>query len=240
MPDGGASGFVELLLFLERYSLSGVIQDNKPFGTLLRSLYKRHYGLLIWHADLEKGEIWKDNIEKNAAFRPYLKETASDVSQSILLFAQGLYKPAYLMLRSAVENFVKCIGIAEDQEVLSLKSAFDLMAIVRDAPAVKRSANLGALFGRLRRIYKELCGYVHSSEHQYLSLTSYIGVYPKFHSEQASKYAKMCRDVLASICGALTLLFPSRFRELHHRDADLIGDILPKQVKHEVHANVAQ
>jgi hypothetical protein len=235
MPDVTKLALAELISFLEAYSLGKTIASNREFKTLLRSLYKRHHALLVWHTDLHAREVWEGNGEKDATFREYLGEATSDVCQSVLLFAQGLYKPAYLVLRSAIENFIRCIGIAGDQAVLSLSSVFELMAVVRDTRVVRQSTTLLAAFDKLRRVYGELCSYVHSSEHEYMSLTAYLGVYPRFNEQNASDFAKVCRDVIVSFCGALTLLFSVRFRELHHRDMDVIADILPRQVKSELY-----
>jgi hypothetical protein len=101
MRDHRKLALAELLAFLGNYSLRETITDNKRLASLLGSLYKRHHALLVWHANLENGEIWAGKARKDATFREYLKEATSDISQSILLFSQGVYKPAYLMLRSS-------------------------------------------------------------------------------------------------------------------------------------------
>jgi hypothetical protein len=235
MPDDRKLALTELLTFLENYSLRETIVDNKPLKALVRSLYKRHHALLVWHVNLEQREIWEGNTTKDTAFRQHLKESTSDVCQSILVFSQGLYKPSYLMLRSAVENFLKCVAIAENQAVLSLTSVFDLMAVVKDTPAISGSANLRTSFRNLRRIYAELCSYVHSSDHEFMSLTAYLGEYPGFDNIKSADYVKSCRSAIVSMCSMLTLLFPTRLREFHHRDLDFVADILPKNVKHELH-----
>src|SRR6266700_3800121 len=145
----------ELIQYLISYNLVKLL-DNPKLKSGVRSGYRRYHGLLIWHANLAQGAIWKGEENKEKNFRLYLEECTSDLCQSMFLSFQGLYKPGYLLMRSAVENTFRLVGIYDDQNVLSLMSVYELIAVVKTTNAIKSSPNATKQLGRLISAYAEL------------------------------------------------------------------------------------
>lgn len=224
-------GLQALQTFLEDYELTAVVKA--PAHTQrLRTIYRRYHALLTWHAYL--AEKKPANYKKDDSFPTfllYLNECVSDTCQAIFLWNQGLYKPSHLVLRSGIENFFRSIGLFEGQAVLAIGSTFELARVIRETNLVQETSVATAQFERLWRAYGELCKYVHTSDEYHMSLTTAVGVFPRFEQEKASESAVEIRACTTAYCALLCLMFPVRYRQFHHTDYDLVSDILPKGVR---------
>jgi hypothetical protein len=229
------ASLAELIEFLKNYDIEA-ISKNKEFKGLLKSVYRRYHALLIWHSSIEKGNIWKGDLEKEKIFRLYYTETISDLCQSLFLFCQGIYKASYFALRSAIENFIKCIGLAEGQEILTLTSVFELIGLVKETKAIKDSPSAKLQYEKIRNSYARLCKFVHTSDASHMSMTSIVGKFPNFSKDEAIRYEVIFRSIATSFCCILCTLLHARFKKMHHNHFDLVCDILPRSVKKEIAA----
>lgn len=227
------SDFGTLIKFLENYNLSDITK-NTPFRVSLKSLNKRLYPLLIWQYELCKRQLWPTNKQKSGDFELYLTETVSDACQSLLLFAQGVYKPASNILRSAVENFVRCVGIFENQKVTAVVSVYELMALVRKTDVIQSSVPGKKNFDNLVSRYSDLCKIVHSVDREYMTLTNALALFPYYEEKQAKFFSKTALSVFRSMLCILSLMFKHKYLKLHHRLKDEITDILPANVVKEL------
>jgi hypothetical protein len=225
--------FKELTSYLDEYSLHKIV-DEKTFRATLKSIYQRYHALLVWNANIEGAAVWKDNAKKDEQFRAYAKECTSDACQSVLLFVQGFYKPAYLILRSSIENIIKAIGIAEDQNVLSLTSVFEIIEVVKYTNIIQSSKSAKKQFSRLKADYTTLCKYVHTADSAHMSHTSVAGVFPFLDKIQAASFDSIFRSVMVGECSLLCILLRKRLKRMHHKHLDMIMDIVPRDTKLEI------
>src|SRR5437868_10938051 len=127
--------FIELTQFFCNFAMTRLNEESDLHRSVKR-IYKRHITLLIWKADLDQGSLWRSAPEKETLFRMYFSEAISDISQCFLLYYQGLYKPSRLLLRSAIENFIRCIGIIEGLEISEITNTYDLLDQVKKTPLI--------------------------------------------------------------------------------------------------------
>ncbi|RJO60677.1 hypothetical protein C4544_04645 [candidate division WS5 bacterium] len=225
------SGLEELSTFLSNYNLSAISSDPL-FKKAIASLYKKYHPLLTWHSNLSlrKPRHFRDTTSL-AIFRQYLCEVTSDSCYSILVWSQGLYKPAHLLLRSAIENFIKCLGLYNGYPILNITSVYDLFDAVKVQPIVNKNRDTQKEFGLLRASYSNLCGYVHSANTSYMSMTTALGTLPKFDNSESSIYTTNANRVFSSFINYLAIMFTIELQRMHHEDSDLIYDALPKRIK---------
>lgn len=155
----------------------------------------------------------------------------SDLCQASFLAVQGFYKPAYLVSRSGIENFFKCIGIAEGQAVLSLTSVFELISVVRGTPFLQTDAVAMKLFDSLKLEYKTLCEHVHTASVSKMAHTDVVGSFPRFDDQYATEVFAMLTRLSLAVTQLLILKHDRAFRTLHHNHYDLVCDALPAQFK---------
>jgi hypothetical protein len=224
----------DLLEYLSKYNLNKIVASPKH-KALLKSIIKRYLALVTWQAELKsKKPSGFKSPEDLKQFHLYFEETISDICQSIFLWSQGLYKPASLILRSGIENFLKCIGLYDNQKILNLSSTYDLIAIIKDTQVITSTTHSRREFVKIHQQYKELCSSVHTSNSNHMSLTTAIGKFPQFNESKAKSLAKRYKVILISICTLLCFMFPRGYKKMHHKNLDVISDILSKSVKEKI------
>jgi hypothetical protein len=222
----------EFFDFISKYELSSLLED-KNYKTSVKSIYRRYHSLLIWQADLSGGNIWS-NVAKEKEFCLYFSEAVSDICHSFLLFCHGMYKAANLVMRVAIEAFIKAVGLAGDQKVLTITSLFEVFNIVSSVDIIKNNTLCSRCFQKIHQDYIELCNYVHIASPSYMSLTSATGAFPKFCLNESKDFEKRIKETIVSICSIFAIMFNNRFKAMHHSSIDIILDILPKKARREI------
>ncbi|MFD1694328.1 hypothetical protein [Roseibium aestuarii] len=220
---------LEYSQFLRSFNI-GPLLDDARLQSHISKVFKHYYPLLILEANLSKKPSWKIK-EKNEQFHVYFREAISDICQSIFLASTGLYKSSQLSLRSGLENWMRCLGLSQDQAVLALKSTYELLDLVSSVPAIKDDKIVYGYFNVLRSRYALLCGYVHTSNAAHMALVTASGEYPRYLEKEANEtfgaISETCSRVLYLFC----IVAEKTYRGLHHRDFDLVSDALPKSLK---------
>lgn len=226
--------FGELEDYLSSYSMKAV--DSKPeMRAIARPAFKKFYPILLLNKYVSDVEIWNQR-DKSTNFETYLREVVSDILQAFVLGSQGFYKPSYLILRSGLENFIRCIGISQDQSVLSLTSVFELIKVAKDTPFVNSNAHLKKAFAELQSEYVALCQHVHTATTSHMAHTSFVGVYPRFVKVDAVKLYESISRTSANILKILTWVLRAHLKKMHHMHYDTVCDALPKKFKQAINA----
>lgn len=224
----------ELEQFLQEFKLEEVFKTPELRSKVSKS-FKRYYPLLLLEKGMDKKAPWS-NVNKVNEFRLYFKETISDICQSIILTCAGFYKPAQLSLRSAVENWIRCVGISQDQNVLALKSVYELIDLVGSLPLMKDREIVGHYFGTLRQRYKFLCGYVHTANISHMALTTAAGAFPRYLPKDAQDVFSGIDEVCSKISSIFCVIAEKTYRGLHHTHFDIVSDELPKKLKAHINS----
>lgn len=224
----------ELVLFLENFGLANIMA-TPALRTRLEKSFKRYYPLLILEQGIERKSPWT-NKSKAEQFHLYFREAISDICQSLVLAVCGLYKPAQLSLRSGLENWVRCMGLAEDQSVLALKSTYELIELVKATPAFQDDDFAKQYFSTLRGRYANLCNYVHTSSVAHMALTTAAGAFPRFIEAEADNTFSAIDEVCTRMTYLFCILANRTYRGLHHRHFDIVNDALPRKLK--AHLNI--
>lgn len=231
MKATAKAAFDELWAFIEAYQL-GVFIPATPLKRLTQQSFKRFYALRLLEHQAQINPPW--DTAKSGAFCLHLQESLSDFCQAFIMAVQGFYKPAYLSLRSAVENFFRCIGLAQDQAVLGMSSVFELIEIVKETSLPKTDKMGKKYVDALHNEYKNLCGYVHTATAAHMALTTLAGSFPRFIAVDAVPCFASLGKVSERMLGILCLLLPATFRNLHHIHFDIVCDALPATAKRHI------
>jgi hypothetical protein len=226
-------GLEELQTFLGGYNLT-VVTNSEEFQRELAKVYKYYHALLVWQVVVKRTTPSHLSPPEYQDFCLFFDESLSDMCQSVFLWTQGLYKPCYLILRSSVENFFRVIGIYEHEGILNLKSTYELIDAIKSTPLVKQSSNIDKLFGQLHQDYKTLCQHVHTASQKQMSLTTAVGVFPKFDPQESLLASKQLSKIIKTYCAFLGFMFRSEYNKLHHSELDIISDILTASTRREL------
>ncbi len=214
---------------LHSYSLDQLDEINSVINKQ-KTVLRKHQALLYWNNHLQNQKLWSDQNKANL-YKLYCSETVSDVAQTFILSTQGLYKPALLLLRSSIENHIKSIGIHQDQKILSLKSTFEIFNVVKGTPVVNLAEPMKTTFGKLRSEYTNLCEHVHSADIKHMSLTKFLGEYPRYEDPRLTEVNSVALKVLSAFLTTLPHLHSKELKKIHYLQRDFILDNLTKPLK---------
>lgn len=223
----------ELISFLSAYQLHELLKNPQLIEQIKKS-FKRYYPLLLLERAIERRAPWPQEA-KTTFFHLYFKETISDVCQAMVLSSQGYYKPAQLSLRSGLENWIRCVGLAQDQSVLSLKSVYELIDLVRSTPIISGGGFPKQYFDTLRNRYSQLCGYVHTTNAAHMALTTAAGSFPRYMAKEANSTFHAIEEVCSRITWIFCIIAKDTFRGMHHTHFDIVSDALPNKLKAHLH-----
>jgi hypothetical protein len=52
----------------------------------------------------------------------------------------------------------------------------------------------------LRQKYSILCSYVHTADKTHMSMTGFVGIFPRFEESQSEHFFYISKDIIVSIC----------------------------------------
>lgn len=229
MKNNTKDALQEFIDFIRDFDLKSTLKDQN-LKKSVQKCFKYYYPLLILETQFENKSPWK-NKEKNNNFHLYFREAISDICQSIFLACSGFYKASQLSLRSGLENWVRCLGLATDQAVLALKSTYELLDLVGSVPIIKDGKLAFGYYNTLRSRYGALCGYVHTTNASHMALVIAAGEYPRYLVKEADETFEAIAEVCSRMLYLFCIIAEKTYKGLHHRDFDLVSDALPRTLK---------
>lgn len=120
--------FEQVKLFLNEYRLHPLLQDQQALNKIKSSHAKYFSALTIFH-ELKhhnpalpiSAEHSDTSTKTTMLFWAYLEEIISELGSTLFLLANGLYKPAKLVMRSTLENFFKITASFHAPEIYAKK-----------------------------------------------------------------------------------------------------------------------
>lgn len=216
--------FEKLSSFLFSYNLSNYIACQQQINEC-KSMHKKLYGLMIFSAEY--------NFQNEYTyFSRFIEEMSSDLLLSLFNWLQGMYKPAKLELRCAIENFLKAVLFLSDATVLQEKSVYEIF------DAAKLDKHFQTEFGekciqQLRNDYSTLCRTVHSDPLQMHS-TSALNLLPQYNMNLSVELVNIYIRIVENSLGILYINYPVTVDNMHPENKKDFLDSLSKITKKEI------
>ncbi len=207
--------FERLWAFASEYSLAPVCALN-DVRRGARQVHKQAYPLLIWkfHVCVAAG-----SRPDMLAGEPFLRESASDISTSVFLFIQGVYKPALLMLRASIENFMRFMFFIH-AGALSVQPYSP--ACLFEHLYEFSSDYLKNAYVCLRVAYSELSSYVHSAGPEFMVLIDGVSAYPCHDKSKDLYFTEISDRVMGAMNYSMAYMMNEIFHNMHHTEKDAI------------------
>jgi hypothetical protein len=227
--------FQNLEQFIRQYRLPDPA-DNPALRNLLSRQHKVYHAILTLLAELEH-QSWHPITQTdprgsyaNDLIRERLLEFASDLGSALFAWLNGMYKAARLLLRSAIENFIKTIGLLDCDHILTLRNTYEVFDLAETGSFFSISANIPR-FRCLRDAYSTLSRDVHTATSAEMQHVAALNFFPRFGEAEAHRFANLFTRV-ASVClEALVLLCENVYRAMHHRNRDVVNGVLSHAVR---------
>jgi hypothetical protein len=130
--------------FVADYDLS-LLEKSSEFSDALASQHLRYLGLLTLLVEFSDQLVTLKQQKKDSVHLPteqqilFLRESVSDIGQSLFCWIHGAYKANRIMLRSAIETFVKGMSLSEIPAIITEKSVYKAFEL---APRLRSSIKI--------------------------------------------------------------------------------------------------
>lgn len=215
--------FDELSSFLKNYTISPML-DNSCYLAGMKSIHKSYLPMLTFVAEFSH----KYSTELIVVDR--IKECSSDLGFCLFLIAHGAYKPANVMLRSSIENFIKSITYNHDCSVLTEKKVH-LIFSKCESMDIFTQLNFKNMFNEIKQIYGELCAYVHTAEKINMAHISALCNLPSFNQDTYDYLSIKFKKLVLNYLKILTFIYKSVFFTFNINNRKNILSILPKSYR---------
>lgn len=221
--------YARLRAYFERYRFSdGLLTENEAVA---KNVHKNTLcAIQVWASarravDKNMMVMGDRPLQPESMQRMLLDEFFSDIVTSAFSAYHGLYKPAHVTLRSAVEVFVRAGAGNVNSEALETTSVFRLFEIAADCNVYEGARK--KYFDDLKACYGELCGYAHTATPGHMGRIYAFADFPIYNAEKLSSFAKYHKKIVGS---ALSILIDNNaiiYNSVPPRARDLLDDALP-------------
>lgn len=219
--------FEELYSFLKDYSISHML-DNSYYLSGIKSIHKAYLPVLTFVAEYSH----VSSIDPITVDR--LKECSSDLGFCLFLITHGAYKPANVMLRSSIENFIKSITYSNYHTVIEEKKVY-LVFDKCEAMTIFSEKEFKLIFDEIKQIYGELCAYVHTAERINMAHISALSSLPSFNQKTYNYLLIKFRKLAINYLKILLFLNRSDFFNFNVNNRKNILNFLPKNFRRLLH-----
>ena len=220
--------FDELWAFLKEYNLKEPLNVEK-FKIQLKTQHKKLYAVMIYMCELD----FQNSNDFQSLSKSYVKETLSDLIQSLFCWCNGMYKPGFLSLRSAIETFMKAVIGNKDDSIFIEKSMYAVFNRAKENDWFNSSIGK-KYFEYIRNNYGELCKSVHSAMLTNLEHISSVGILPKYNSDKSKQFYNLFNSTLNCILAFILLNCDESCKKMHHANKQAFLDAIPKDIKKEI------
>jgi hypothetical protein len=226
--------FSRLEVFLDNYTLSDVLK-SKVREQLIRRGHKYCLSALqIWAIAEQLASIGVLHVNgtplKQATPQlDQIAESFSDLTSALFAALHGLYKPAHMSLRSAIETFVRGITGLYSVEAAGTTSVYRLFELARVCVAF--SKNAAPHFEVLYQQYVQLCGFTHSATSAHMVKNHAISSFPKQDIESLRNWVRHNEVTIKAMLSVLVFANKSLYLNASPQAQDVYEETIPREAR---------
>ena len=217
----------KLRRYFEDYELKHIFL-NEEFVDEFKKVHKKALGYLVIYSEMEKQNITRKHLDDRAVF--YLKESVSDVLQSVFTWVNGAYKASDLLLRSSIENFNKAIIGNVNVNVYIEKSVYKIFEMAEQMDEYKVMIGRESLSIVLHRIYGELCTTTHTATVADMDHITALNLLPMYEKEKTVEFRKNFEVLVDAYLGFFLANYKDVVDSMHRCNVDIFYEVLSKHI----------
>lgn len=227
-----AVDFSKIKKYIDEYKISGNLEIPE-YVSDLKVMHKCYFGAITWNAELLNNKISflriYENCNEEIVYR--LAEVVSDLGSSLFNWSSGNYKAAKIMLRVAVENFIRAVSAIEDKTQLIEKNVYKLFDKASIQSNLNSNITIKTCYESLHADYKLLCEDAHTATIQNMQHLTSLADLPSFGKEKSQSTSKIYVRVTKNISSIFCILFNGFYHGMHHRNKENILNSLDRYIK---------
>jgi hypothetical protein len=220
--------------FLESYRVP-VDLGAQARGLLLKRCHRQVLAALqIWSrfcvlAESGSSSVHPVPVDPSADTLSYIGEYFSDLVGVLGCLIHSLYKPANMLLRSAVESLVRGLAGITLLEAKETKSVYRLFELARDQQVFQGASVVD--FSALQQIYGDLCLHVHSATPAQRAGAHHVSAHLRPDTTKMRDLVVTLERVNRAALGVLIRADKALYLTSGPKVQDLLDEILPKEVR---------
>lgn len=217
------SDFEALVTYISDYKIP-IKENGQRYKNPLRAMHKSYFSLITFCCEAKENQDNFLSLLKNPhdELMGRILETASDMGCSLFNWINGSYKTSRIMIRTAIENFIRGIGALEDKALISEKNVYSLFEKASGLQVFSASTEIKQAFNQLHSDYKLLCQDVHTASDKNMEFLSSLADFPSYKEQKG----EICKEVFVRTSNlmifVLCCVFNSFFHRMHHRNKENI------------------
>ncbi len=226
--------FIRLSEFLEQYTLSGVLHSKSREQLIKRGHKNSLASMQLWAIveKLARGDKLKFKqlpLKLNTPQFEQISESFSDIMSSFFAAIHGLYKPAHMSLRSAVETFVRGMTGLYSEEATTTTSVYRLFELARTCDIFSGFAVQH--FRVLHQQYVLLCGFTHSANPAHMTKNHAFSNFPKQDIETLRIWVRHHESVVQAMLAIYVFSNQSLYLTASPKAQDVYEEVVPKDAR---------
>lgn len=223
--------FVKLEKYISDYSISFNLKE-KDYVKAAKRMHKVYFSLINWHVEYKhQTDFFSKEYTSNEDILLRLSETVSDIGSSQFNWLNGSYKAARIMLRSAIENFVRALSAIEDTSLLTEKSVFKVFEKANSSSIFNISTTINDAYQLLHSRYATLCEDSHTATSSNMEHITSLADYPQYIAGKSESTKDLFISTVQNILLILCLSFNKIYHIMHHRNKENILNSIPTSYK---------
>ncbi len=226
--------YERLQAYLENYSLAADL-GAKAREDLLKRVHRHSLAALQILAAMQRLaaadalHLSGQHVAANSLCFFRVAECFSDLISAFFASVHGLYKPAHMSLRSAIENIVRGLAGLSSEEAGATTSVYRLFELAALEDSFK---GLGSIhFVKLHEQYGELCLFTHSATPAHMVRTFALANFPKHDTHQLRGFVRHFEFVATASLSLLVLENRDLYLQVPPLARELLDEVLPTPVK---------
>ncbi|MER0498846.1 hypothetical protein ABR855_12430 [Aeromonas hydrophila] len=227
-----ANDFDRLMEYIRTYSVTDEIQ-NAELRKELKKGHKHYLPLLYLWSRVDSlsraGALsLSGKIIIDAKTTSYLEESISDIAGSFTCCIHGNYKPAFMLLRSSIENYLRFFTSNFNGDAKTTTVISHLFEISKTTPIFQDPNN--NYLTLLKQIYGELCAYTHTASPDNMTKIHAISHFPRFNAKDFKKWNGYALRIASIILQATLLANKTLYLSAHFKTKEVFEDMLPSSL----------
>lgn len=226
--------FARLQTYLQNYSLSPSL-GARAREDLLKRVHKCSLAALQVWAVMETQAaggtfaLLRTKIASGSDQYAQLSESFSDLMSALFASLHGLYKPANMSLRSAIETFFRGAAGTTSNEASTTTSVYRLFELAEEQPLF--TVGNGVHFSALHQLYSDLCLFTHSATPAHMARTFALANYPRHDTAQFKEVVRRSEQIVLHVLAVLVYGNHGLYLQVPPRAQDLLDEVLPAAVR---------
>lgn len=223
----------KLKIFVQNYEIASLL-GQEHYSNSLKNAHGSYFSLLTLWAEIKHRcgsngiALHGTKIEKGSTAELLIQEAVSDFGSSLFCCLQGAYKPGSMVLRSAIENYVRAIAGVFSEKAGATTSVYELFDLAKKTPPFSSIDGKSSL-SKLHLSYKELCKHTHTASLDKMASIMSLDHFPTADADLFKSWAKEAKSVASAIISSFLTSTDSLYVTSHFRNKDIFDIHLSSQ-----------